>query len=82
MKEQIRLENFTEEEEEYLSKLVLLLSDPERLKTLHAGSPPENERRRADINAVARRYLMIFLSEATHIILFPRLQSFKLLSPL
>jgi len=55
MKEQIRLKNFTEEEEDYLSKLVLLLSDPERLNTL-AVSPPENDQKRAEINAVARRY--------------------------
>lgn len=55
MKEQIRVENLTAEEEEYLSKLVLLLSDPERLKTLHGGLPPDNERRLAEINALARR---------------------------
>lgn len=55
LKEQIRIKNFTEEEEEYLSRLVLLLSDPERLKTIHAGSPPENEQRQAEINAIARR---------------------------
>lgn len=57
MKEQIRIDNFTDEEEEYLSKLVLLLSDPERLKSLQAESPQVSERRRAEINAVARRYV-------------------------
>lgn len=53
MKEQIRVEDFTEEEEEYLSKSVLLLSDPERLKTLTKSL--ENGRRQAEINALARR---------------------------
>lgn len=55
LKEQIRIENFSEEEEEYLSRLVFLLGDPERLKTIHAGWPLENERRQAEISAIARR---------------------------
>lgn len=55
MKEQIRVENFSEDEEGYLSKLVLMFSDSDRLRTLHAGSALKNERREAEINAIARR---------------------------
>ncbi|KAJ6842628.1 putative membrane protein-like [Iris pallida] len=55
MKEQIRVENLSEDEEGYLSKLVLFFSDSDRLKTIHAGSPLKNERREAEINAIARR---------------------------
>ncbi|KAJ6821329.1 putative membrane protein-like [Iris pallida] len=55
MKEQIRVENFSEEEEGYLSKLVLFFSDADRMKILHAGSALKNERREAEINAIARR---------------------------
>lgn len=56
IKEQIKAENFSEEEENYLSKLVLLHGDSKRLKNLNARSPPLNERRRAEIDAFARRY--------------------------
>lgn len=55
IKEQIRVENFTEEEEDYLCKLVLLLGHPDRLSVMTEGSLPQNERRRAEINAIARR---------------------------
>ncbi|XP_008796032.2 uncharacterized membrane protein At3g27390-like [Phoenix dactylifera] len=55
IKEQIKAEKFSEEEENYLSKLVLLLGDSKRLKNLNAQSPQLNERRRAEINAFARR---------------------------
>lgn len=55
IKEQIRVENFSEEEESYLSKLVLLISQPERLSLINAALQPQNERRRAEINAIARR---------------------------
>ncbi|PKU76364.1 uncharacterized membrane protein At3g27390 isoform X1 [Dendrobium catenatum] len=55
IKEQIRVENFTEEEEDYLFKLVLLLGHPERLSRVAAAWPHQNERRLAEISAIARR---------------------------
>ncbi|KAK8963022.1 hypothetical protein KSP40_PGU018516 [Platanthera guangdongensis] len=55
IKEQIRVKNFTEEEEGYLCKLVLLLGHPDRLNLMTTASSPLNERRRAEINAIARR---------------------------
>ncbi|XVF60146.1 hypothetical protein PTKIN_Ptkin08bG0020500 [Pterospermum kingtungense] len=55
LKEQIKAENLTEEEEDYLGKLVLLCGDPARLKVSDIGSPPESERKRAELDAVARR---------------------------
>lgn len=56
MKEQIKAENLSDDEEEYLGKLVLLSSDPERLKKSDIGLPPESELRRAELDALARRY--------------------------
>ncbi|XP_078172385.1 putative membrane protein At3g27390 isoform X3 [Carex rostrata] len=55
IKEQLKAENFSEEEENYLCKLVLLLGDSERVKNLTSLVPPLNERKRAEINAFARR---------------------------
>ncbi|KAK1256724.1 hypothetical protein QJS04_geneDACA024390 [Acorus gramineus] len=55
IKEQIKVENFSEAEENYLCKLVLLIGDSKRLKSLNAGMNFENERRRAEIDAFARR---------------------------
>ncbi|KAK1272318.1 hypothetical protein QJS04_geneDACA004206 [Acorus gramineus] len=55
IKEQIKAENFSEAEQNYLSKLVLLIGDPIRLKSLNGGMNFENERRRAEIDAFARR---------------------------
>ncbi|GKV07857.1 hypothetical protein SLEP1_g19566 [Rubroshorea leprosula] len=55
IKEQIKAENLSEEEEEYLGKLVLLCGDPARLKNSNIGSPPESERKRAELDALARR---------------------------
>ncbi|XWS40656.1 hypothetical protein CRYUN_Cryun17cG0014100 [Craigia yunnanensis] len=55
LKEQIKAENLSEEEEDYLGKLVLLCGDPERLKTSNIGSPPESERKQAELDALARR---------------------------
>ncbi|KAJ3675476.1 hypothetical protein LUZ60_004518 [Juncus effusus] len=55
IKDQIRAENFSQEEENYLSKLVLLLGDSERMKNLTTQIPPLNERKRAEIDAFARR---------------------------
>ncbi|MCE5166508.1 hypothetical protein HAX54_020993, partial [Datura stramonium] len=55
IKDQIRAENLSESEEEYLGKLVLLSGDPERLKKSNIGLPPESDLRRAEFDALARR---------------------------
>ncbi|MFQ6659872.1 hypothetical protein Gotur_028596 [Gossypium turneri] len=55
LKEQIKSENLSEEEEDYLGKLVLLCGDPERLKISKIGSPPKSDRKRAELDAIARR---------------------------
>ncbi|KAL5998320.1 hypothetical protein ACLOJK_009260 [Asimina triloba] len=55
IKEQIKAENLSEEEEDYLGKLVLLNGYPERLKTLNIGLPPQTEQKRAEVDALARR---------------------------
>ncbi|CAL9075288.1 unnamed protein product, partial [Musa acuminata var. zebrina] len=55
IKEQIKAEKFTEEEEIYLSKLVLLHGDSKRLNNLNAQSSSSDQRKRAEIDALARR---------------------------
>lgn len=55
IKDQIKAENLSEAEEDYFSKLVLLCGDPERLKNSYIGSPPASERKRAELEALARR---------------------------
>lgn len=55
MKDQIKAQNLTEAEEDYLGKLVLLSGDAEKLKNSNIGTPPESELRRAELEAVARR---------------------------
>ncbi|KAL6899661.1 hypothetical protein ACP4OV_006319 [Aristida adscensionis] len=55
IKEQIKAENFTEEEEAYLAKQVLLIGDPNRVKENCPQLPSLTERKRADIDAFARR---------------------------
>ncbi|OAY86031.1 putative membrane protein [Ananas comosus] len=55
IKDQIKAENFTEEEENYLCKLVLLIGDSARLKNLSTLVPPTDQRKRAEIDAFARR---------------------------
>ncbi|KAL6135854.1 hypothetical protein ACLB2K_068079 [Fragaria x ananassa] len=55
IKDQIKAENLTESEELYLGKLVLLSGDPVRLKNTNIGSPPESERKQAELDALARR---------------------------
>ncbi|CAN6268296.1 unnamed protein product [Urochloa humidicola] len=55
IKEQIKAENFTEEEEEYLKLRVLLAGDPNRLKGALPEVPSLNERKKAEIDAFARR---------------------------
>ncbi|KAF4385831.1 hypothetical protein F8388_010387 [Cannabis sativa] len=55
IKEQIKAENLSETEENYFCKLVLLSGDPSRLKDANIGPPPEPERKRAELDALARR---------------------------
>ncbi|EOA23702.1 hypothetical protein CARUB_v10016910mg [Capsella rubella] len=57
LKEQLKATNLSEEEEEYLGRLVLLFGDPERLKSSNviSTSPPLTERKRAELDAFARR---------------------------
>ncbi|KAH0869779.1 hypothetical protein HID58_076801 [Brassica napus] len=57
LKEQMNATNLSEEEEEYLGRLVLLYGDPERLKNSYAesASPTLTERKRAELDAFARR---------------------------
>lgn len=56
IKEQIKAQNFTEEEEAYLKKRVLLTSDPKRLKEVVPHLPSSlNERKQAEIDALSRR---------------------------
>ncbi|OAY25614.1 uncharacterized membrane protein At3g27390 [Manihot esculenta] len=55
MKDQIKALNLSEAEEDYLCKLVLLSGDPMKLKTANIGPAPESERRRAELDALARR---------------------------
>lgn len=55
IKDQIKAENFTEEEEAYLKKRVLLISDPKRLKATLPHLASLNERQQAEIDAFARR---------------------------
>lgn len=55
IKDQIKAENLSEAEESYFCKLVLLSGDPSRLKDAEIGPPPEPERKRAELEALARR---------------------------
>ncbi|CAL9131865.1 unnamed protein product [Musa textilis] len=55
IKQQIKAEKFTEDEEIYLSKLVLLHGDSKRLHNLNAQSLSSDQRKRAEIDALARR---------------------------
>ncbi|KAM0022759.1 putative membrane protein [Helianthus debilis subsp. tardiflorus] len=55
MKDQIKVQNLTDLEAEYLGKLVLLGGDVEKLRNLNIGPPPESERRQAEFDALARR---------------------------
>ncbi|KAJ0841218.1 putative uncharacterized membrane protein [Helianthus annuus] len=55
MKDQIKAQNLTDSEAEYLGKLVMLSGDAEKLKNSNIGPPPESELRRAELDALARR---------------------------
>ncbi|CAI0456675.1 unnamed protein product [Linum tenue] len=54
IKDQLKAQNLSESEEDYLCKLVLLNGDPVKLKTSYIGPPPETERKRAELDALAR----------------------------
>ncbi|KAL5153988.1 putative membrane protein [Glycine soja] len=55
IKEQIKAENLSASEEDYLCKLVLLGGDAERLKKSSVGPAPESDVKRAELEALARR---------------------------
>ncbi|RWR72118.1 hypothetical protein CKAN_00031900 [Cinnamomum micranthum f. kanehirae] len=55
IKDQIKAENLTDDEEKYLRKLVLFNGDPQRLKNSNIGSPPETAQKQAELDALARR---------------------------
>ncbi|KAK9676378.1 hypothetical protein RND81_11G073200 [Saponaria officinalis] len=61
LKEQIKAENLSSAEEQYLGKLILLSGDSERLRTSCADAP-ENELRKAELEALARRLRGITVS--------------------
>ncbi|CAM8995408.1 unnamed protein product [Rhodiola kirilowii] len=55
MKDQIKAGHLSQTEEDYLCKLVLFSSNPERLRSSFVGTPPESEVKRAELEALARR---------------------------
>jgi hypothetical protein len=56
MKEQIRAYKIQESEALYLSKLALMSQNPERMEAWqNGGIPPENEVKRAELEALSRR---------------------------
>lgn len=55
MKDQIKAENLSQVEVNYLAKLVLLGGDPERLKSSSIINPLESDVKRAEVEALARR---------------------------
>ncbi|XP_041006417.1 uncharacterized membrane protein At3g27390-like [Juglans microcarpa x Juglans regia] len=55
IRDQIKAANLSEAEEDCFSKFVLLFGDPVRLKNSNIGSPPESDRKRAELDAIARR---------------------------
>ncbi|XP_038889221.1 uncharacterized membrane protein At3g27390-like [Benincasa hispida] len=55
IKEQIKAINLSEEEEDYLSRLVLLGDDPIRMKNSNISLPPESKCKCAELEALARR---------------------------
>lgn len=57
IKDQIKAERLSASEEDYLCKLVLFSGDAEKLKTINISQAPESEVKRAELDALARRYL-------------------------
>lgn len=56
MRDQIKAQNLSETEEQYLGRLALFIGSPEKLKISTMGSPPESEIKKAELNALAMRY--------------------------
>lgn len=69
LKDQIKAQNLSEVEEQYLSRLVLLLGDSERLNNLNDQLPPLEQRRQAEIHAFARRYQFLVENNASAFVL-------------
>jgi len=58
IKEQIKAEDLSVSEEDYFEKLVLFNGDPTRVeKSFIGGRAPESDRKRAELHALARRYI-------------------------
>ncbi|CAN0924555.1 Uncharacterized membrane protein At3g27390 [Linum grandiflorum] len=55
IKDQLKSQNLSQSEEDYLCKLVLLNGDPVKMKASTIGPLPETERKRAELDALARR---------------------------
>ncbi|CAK8533174.1 unnamed protein product [Lathyrus sativus] len=55
IKDQIKAENLSVSEEDYLCKLVIFNGDSERVKNLTFGPPPESDHKLAELDALARR---------------------------
>ena len=61
IKEKIRAEQLQKSEELYLSKLVLLSGFPDRMEAWqNGGTPPIAGVRRAELEALSRRYAKTF----------------------
>ncbi|KAH6791023.1 transmembrane protein [Perilla frutescens var. frutescens] len=59
IKDQIKADNLSEMEEQYLGKLVLFNGNAARLKNSHTGPEPESQVKRAELEALARRLIGI-----------------------
>lgn len=70
IKEQIKAENLNPSEENYFGKLVLFNGDPERIKKSFIGAAPESDRKRAELDALARRYTFQTKSNYLFLIIF------------
>ncbi|XP_074274977.1 putative membrane protein At3g27390 [Silene latifolia] len=55
LKEQIKAENLSPSEEDYLGKLILLGGDSQRFRNCCTGNAPEDELKKAELEALARR---------------------------
>lgn len=55
IKDQIKAENLSISEEDYLCKLVLFNGDFERVKNSTFSPPPESDQKLAELDALARR---------------------------
>ena len=58
IKEQIKAEDLSVSEQDYFGKVVLFNGDPTRVEKSFIGSRvPESDRKRAELHALARRYI-------------------------